>query len=94
MRIALCLLLAFAAGCAGPRRSEDPKVRDQEITRDIMVKYLGDDRFARIQVSCDQGLVILDGIVTDEADREQAYRIAWSVSGVREIKSRLRSRSR
>ena len=94
MRTALCLLLAAAAGCAGPRRSEDPKVRDQEITRDIMVGLHGNERFADIQVTCEQGVVILEGVVTEENDRYQAERVARGVSGVREVRSRLRIRSR
>lgn len=94
MKIALFLMLALAVGCAGPRRSEDPKVRDQEITRDILVRYLNDDRFSRVQVACAQGVVVLDGVVTDEADKYQAERLAGGVSGVQEVKSRLRVRSR
>lgn len=94
MRRALALMLAVAIGCAGPRRSDDPVVRDQEIIRDIAVRYLGDDRFARVQVSCEKGVVTLDGIVTDETDKDLAYRLAWGVSGVREVRSRVRLRSR
>jgi osmotically-inducible protein OsmY len=94
MRIALLLLVAVAAGCGGPRRSDDPKVRDQEITRDIAWQFHADDRFENIRVTCEQGVAILDGMVTDDNDRYQAERIARGVSGVREVKSRLRIRSR
>lgn len=94
MRTALCLVVALLVGCAGPRRSEDPQVRDEEICRDVAWELHGDDRFADVRVTCKRGVVYLSGVVTDEADREQARRRAWSVSGVEEIKSSLRLRSR
>ncbi len=94
MRIAICLLLAAAIGCGAPRRSSDPQVADEEITRDIAWLYHGNERFAGVRVTCEQGVAILDGVVTDEADRDEARRIAWGVSGVREVRSRLRLRSR
>jgi osmotically-inducible protein OsmY len=88
------LLLLVAASCGGPRRSEDPKVVDQEITRDLMSELLADERYADIRVTCEKGVVTLDGVVTEESDRDRAGRIAWSVSGVRDVRSRLRLRSR
>lgn len=94
MRIALCLLMAAAAGCAGVRRSEDPIARDQEITRDVMMRLHGDPRFERVLVSCQDGVVALEGTVTDESDKAEAERVARRVTSVREVKSSLRVRSR
>jgi osmotically-inducible protein OsmY len=94
VRTALFLLVVAAAGCGGPKRSEDPQVQDEEITRDIMVALHGNARYDDVRVTCRDGVAILEGIVTDESDREQAKRIAWRISGVREVQSRLRIRSR
>ena len=94
MRIALCLLIAAAAGCAGVRRSEDPIARDQEITRDVMMKLHGDARFERVLVSCNEAVVMLEGTVNDETDKAEAERVARRVTSVRGVKSTLRVRSR
>lgn len=94
MRIALLSLLAVAIGCGGPRRSEDAQVRDEEITRDIVWELQRDERFADVRVTCKDGVVSLDGIVTDEDDRDWAKRLAGRISGVRDVQSRLRLRSR
>ena len=94
MRTALFLVVATLVGCVGPRRSDDPQVRDEEICRDVAWELHGDDRFSEIRVTCKKGVVFLDGVVTDESDREQARRKAWGVSGVEEVKSSLRLRSR
>lgn len=94
MRIALLLLLAAAVGCGGPRRSDDPKVRDQEITRDILWELQQDERFADIRVTCKDGVVSLDGVVTDESDHDRAKSLAGRISGVKDVHSRLRLRSR
>lgn len=94
MRVAVVLLLAVAIGCAGPKRSEDPKIRDEEIARDVLWELHGNERFAEVRVTCKEGVVFLDGVVTSETDREGARRVAWGVSGVQEVQSRLRLRSR
>lgn len=94
MRTALLFFLLLASACGGPRRSEDPRVVDQEITRDLMSELLADERYADIRVTCEKGVVTLDGVVTEESDRERAGRIAWGISGVRDVRSRLRLRSR
>ncbi len=94
MRTALCLVIAAAAGCAGVRRSEDPMARDQEITRDVQWRLHGDPRFERILVSCKDGVVALEGTVTDEADKAEAERMARRVTSVQEVRSSLRVRSR
>jgi osmotically-inducible protein OsmY len=94
MRTALCLLIAAAAGCAGVRRSEDPLARDQEITRDVHWRLLGDARFEQVLVSCKDGVVALDGTVTDESDKAEAERMARRVASVREVRSNLRVRVR
>lgn len=94
MRLAILLALATLVGCFGPRRSEDPMVRDEEITRDIQWALHGDPRFADVRVSCKEGVALLDGIVTSESDHDQARRVAWGISGVLEVRSRIRLRSR
>lgn len=94
MRTALFLVFALVVGCAGPRRSDDPLVRDEEICRDVAWELHQDDRFADVRVTCKKGVVYLNGVVTEESDREQARRRAWSVSGVEEVRSSLRLRSR
>ena len=94
MRIGLLVLLVGLAACSGPRRSSDPVVRDQEIVRDIAVKYHDDPRFDRVQIACSDGRVTLDGVVTDDNDRNAACRIAYGVSGVQEVTCRLKLRSR
>ena len=93
MRVCLVLVLV-AAACGGPRRSDDLKVRDQEIKRDIMMSLRGDERFVDIRVTCEKGVVTLDGAVLDQAENERAQSLAWDVSGVEEVRSRLRHRSR
>jgi osmotically-inducible protein OsmY len=45
-------------------------------------------------VSCKEGVALLDGIVTSESDHDQARRVAWGISGVLEVRSRIRLRSR
>ena len=94
MRIALVLAAVAAVGCGAPRRSEDPQIRDQEITRDIMMALHGNERFADVRVDCRKGVAILEGIVTGEADRHEAERLAWGVSGVQDVRSAIRLRSR
>lgn len=94
MRAILVVALAAVAACSGPKRSEDPKIQDQEIQRDLSWQLHGNPRYADIRISCEKGVVTLDGIVTDEADNEQAQRIAWNISGVRDVRSRLQLRSR
>jgi osmotically-inducible protein OsmY len=94
VRKAFVFLVVAAIGCGGPKRSEDPLVQDEEITRDIMVALHGNARYDDVRVTCREGVAILEGVVTDESDREQAKRIAGGVSGVREVRSRLRIRSR
>ena len=94
MKTVLIVLVAALAGCAGVRRSNDPVARDQEITRDVMVKLHGDPRFEQINVSCREGVVFLDGIVTDTTDKAEAERLAGRVTSVREVRSTLRVRSR
>jgi len=95
MRLMAAVLLGIAvASCAGVRRSEDPVARDREVERDIGWKYLADDRFARIQFSCREGVVTLEGIVTTPSDREEAEDIARGITSVRKVKSNLQVRSR
>jgi len=93
--VRVCLLLVLlAAACGGPRRSEDSKVRDQEIKRDIMMEFQGDERFVDVRVTCEKGVVTLDGAVLDQAENDRAQYLAGGVSGVEEVRSRLRHRSR
>lgn len=94
MRIAVLVSLAVAIGCTGPKRSEDPQVRDEEITRDIVWELQRDERFVDVRVTCKDGVASLDGIVMSDSDRDQAKSLAGRVSGVREVRSRLRLRSR
>jgi len=87
-------LLALIVGCGGPKRSDDPLVQDEEITRDIMSELIRYDRFAEVRVTCRKGVAILEGVVNDAADQEQAKHIAWAITGVRDVQARLRLRSR
>jgi osmotically-inducible protein OsmY len=93
-RVMVWLALASLVACGGPKRSEDPMVRDEEITRDIKWALHRDPRFADVRVTCKQGVAMLDGVVTTEADHDRARSIAWGVSGVQEVQSRVRLRSR
>ena len=93
MRICLVLVLV-AAACGGPRRSDDLKVRDQEIKRDVMMALQGDERFVDVRVTCEKGVVTLDGAVLDQAENDRARDLAWGVHDVEEVRSRLRHRSR
>jgi len=94
VRTALVLAVVAALGCSGPKRSEDPQIRDQEILRDVMMALHGNERFADVRVDVRKGVAVLEGIVTGEADRREAESIAWSVSGVQDVRSSIRLRSR
>jgi osmotically-inducible protein OsmY len=94
MRVILAAALMTVAACGGPKRSEDPKIQDQEIQRDLSWQLHGNPRFANIRISCVQGVVTLEGMVTDESDRDLARRIARDIPGVRDVKSQLQLRSR
>ena len=88
------MLVLLASACAGPRRSEDPQVRDQEIKRDIMMAFQADERFSDVRVTCEKGVVTLDGAVLDREENEKAQSLAWGVSGVQDVRSHLKLRSR
>ena len=94
MKKALVILVAAALGCSSPKRSEDPQIRDQEILRDIMMSLQRNERFADVRVDVRKGVAILEGIVTGEADRREAESLAWGVSGVQDVRSGIRLRSR
>lgn len=94
MRAVPWVLVALIVGCGGAKRSDDPLVQDEEITRDIMSELVRHDRFADVRVTCRQGVALLEGAVNDASDQEQAKQIAWRITGVREVQSRLRLRSR
>ena len=94
MKAAPWVLMVLIVGCGGPKRSDDPLVQDEEITRDIMTELIRYDRFADVRVTCRKGVAILEGAVNDSSDQEQAKQIAWRITGVREVQSRLRLRSR
>ena len=94
MRAVPWVLLALIIGCGGPKRSDDPLVQDEEITRDIMSEMLRHDRFSEVRVTCRKGVVVLEGVVNDASDQEQAKHIARAISGVRDVQTRLRLRSR
>jgi len=87
-------LLALIIGCGGPKRSDDPLVQDEEITRDLMSELIRYDRFSEVRVTCRKGVAILEGVVNDASDQDQAKHIAWSITGVRDVQVRLRLRSR
>lgn len=81
---AVLLTLAIGAGCM--RKPDDAK-----ISSEIQTKFSQDSGLStkQLAVEAKEGVVTLDGIVDNTAQREAASRQAASVAGVREVVNNL-----
>lgn len=91
MRAWLLLGGLLLVGCPAFRSSHDPVARDQEIIRDVLWRYHGDERFEDIRVTCQGGVVTLVGRVPSAAAGDEAEALA-RVRDVRRVVNRLEIR--
>ena len=80
-----------AAATAGVAAAKEGGIRQS--ARDFKIAALIQDAwfqydvetFSKVDLSVNQGRVLLTGVVQDPEDRVEAVRLAWSVNGVREV---------
>lgn len=92
-----CFLFAAGAGAeAGYVASQDEKttgetIDDQLIVSSIKTRLLASSKVSGLNMNVDssKGVVTLRGFAKTEAEREKAIEIARSVSGVRDVVSKL-----
>jgi len=91
-----CVPLVVGAGAtagvvAAQDRGFEQAVDDNEIAFEINRKLIARDSklFSRVSTQVSKGRVVLNGFVANPEDRITAMKIAWSVSGVREVLDEL-----
>jgi osmotically-inducible protein OsmY len=79
-------------GSDAPGDATTPTQPDPWITAKIQAKYFVDDdvKARNIDVTTQNGIVTLQGVVSSEAERRQAIAIARNTDGVREVTDQLR----
>ena len=88
-RLALGILAsAVLPACAGTTQVQRAGA-DQEITRDIRLRYREDPRLERIDITCVARVVTLEGRVDDRLAHEDALRIARDVARGGEVISKI-----
>lgn len=93
-----CTPLGLAAGAgatvgvaAVQERSVGDAARDATLVAEINSRLLQHDHvlFGRTGVSVVEGRVLLTGSLDEQASRDEAERIAWTVPGVREVMNEI-----
>ena len=86
----LLLGALFVSGCKNPL-SQSAARTDQQVTSDIQAKIQGESALAgqNIQAAASNGVVTLNGTVSDEASRALAANDAGSVAGVKTVINNL-----
>ncbi len=75
------VLLLLAAACASPEPEEIAAV-DMEIERAILWKYRNESRFDAVEVSCHNGVAVLQGVVSTRKDALEA--VDWAREAAQE----------
>lgn len=92
--IAIALVVAMVAGCAGTgtRESTGEYIDDASITTRVKARFVQDEQISalRINVETFRGSVQLSGFANTEAERLRAVELARSVPGVKEVKDDIR----
>jgi osmotically-inducible protein OsmY len=93
--VLFALAMAALPGCSAQTPSQRAGV-DQEIARDILWRFHQDPdgRFRDVQVTCEGGVVTLEGRVGDTKTAVEAVRIAQTESRGGKVDSRLDVRPR
>lgn len=97
--LAVGTMLAMGmTGCAWLRgdtetRSPQQTTSDAAITAKVKTAFAADDlvKARRIDVDTSRGVVTLNGTVSSAAEKNQAIKLARSISGVVDVKDNLRS---
>jgi hyperosmotically inducible periplasmic protein len=90
--IAVCWAFAAGASFAGDKTKSDQPVTDTVLTTKVKAE-LAKDRATKatdINVTTKNGVVMLDGAVASEAEKEKAEANAKSVDGVVSVTNNLR----
>jgi osmotically-inducible protein OsmY len=89
--VVLTLLVAFAANAAIPKKA---RIDDEDITGAVRNNLLGDPGVSAhmIDVSTNEGVVILEGSVDNMLAEERALRIARAIKGVRAVVDKVEVR--
>jgi len=88
-RIALAVLPAVLLGSCTPATVVGRKGSDQEIVRDVLLRFRKDPRLERVDVTCVDRVLTLEGRVDDRLAAEDALRIAREVAPAAQVLSRI-----
>lgn len=110
MLASLALLALGGAGCAplvvggaavgatvvAQERSVGSAAEDTAIHTEIARRLLASDReiYQKVDISVDEGRVLLTGLVPVPQDRVEAARIAWQADGVKEVINEIEVRDK
>jgi osmotically-inducible protein OsmY len=72
------------------RGREQGRAEDQQLHQQLHERFNQDPAFRNVQISVDDGRVTLEGAVASKEDRKRAKELARQVSGVRNVRERLR----
>ncbi len=92
-QVATLLALLVVPACA-PTTPVGKAGNDQEITRALMLRYREDPRFERINVTCVDRVITLEGRVDTRLALDDAFRIARDLGRGSEVVSRIVVRPR
>ena len=83
------LLLVGCAAMTG-RQSPGAAVSDSTITTKVKSSLLADSMVGALAIDVDttEGVVVLNGLVTSEQERQRAIQVAQSVEGVKRVDGR------
>ena len=72
-------------------RSTSETLKDQAIVTSVKTKLLANSDVSGLDINVDsfKGVVTLKGVVDSQNEAETAIRLAWSVSGVKDVQSKL-----
>ena len=91
--LAAALAAALLAACAGSptKESTGEIIDDSVITTKVKSGLLADKTVSTLDVSVEtfKGRVLLAGFVKSTDERQRAEKIAWSVTGVREVSNKI-----
>ena len=82
-----------ATGIAAAREGGiKSSIRDARINADISDRWFKYDleTFSKLNITVNQGRVLLTGVVQDPEDRVEAVRLAWQVEGVDQVINEIR----
>ena len=103
--LALFSIVTFLAGCSQAKNTgsaikegseevahkANQTTLDASITAAVKMKFAHDEVVSarNIDVDTDDGIVTLTGVVTSRAEADRAVQLAWTASGVKNVRSQL-----